>query len=64
MNRIIALVVLKAALGAGLALGFAVAPHGTAHPTLSITTTPTPLRLATTTRMAASMRMSRASTVG
>ena len=31
MNRTIALVVVKAALGAGLALGFAAAPHGTAH---------------------------------
>jgi hypothetical protein len=31
MNRSIALVVVKAALGAGLALGFASAPHGTAH---------------------------------
>ena len=31
MNRNIALVVVKAALGAGLALGFAAAPHGTAH---------------------------------
>ena len=30
MNRTIALVV-KAALGAGLALGFAAAPHGDAH---------------------------------
>ena len=29
--RTIALVVVKAALGAGLALGFAAAPHGTAH---------------------------------
>ena len=31
MNRTIALVVVKAALGAGLALGFAAAPHGVAH---------------------------------
>ncbi len=31
MNRTTALVVVKAALGAGLALGFAAAPHGTAH---------------------------------
>ena len=31
MNRTIALVVVKAALGAGLALGFAAAPHGMAH---------------------------------
>ena len=31
MNRTIALVVVKAALGAGLALGLAAAPHGTAH---------------------------------
>ena len=31
MNRIIALVVVKAALGTGLALGFAAAPRGTAH---------------------------------
>ena len=31
MHRTIALVVVKAALGAGLALGFAPAPHGTAH---------------------------------
>jgi hypothetical protein len=31
MNHTIALVVVKAALGAGLALGFAAAPHGTAH---------------------------------
>ena len=29
--RTIALVVVKAALGAGLALGFAAVPHGTAH---------------------------------
>jgi hypothetical protein len=28
MNRTIALVVVKAALGAGLALGLAAAPHG------------------------------------
>ena len=31
MNRIITLVIAKAALGAGLALGFAAAPHGIAH---------------------------------
>ncbi len=31
MNRSIALVIAKAVLGAGLALGFAAAPHGTAH---------------------------------
>jgi uncharacterized cupin superfamily protein len=31
MNRTIALVVVKAALGAGLALGFTTAPHGDAH---------------------------------
>jgi hypothetical protein len=31
MNRTVALVIAKAALGAGLALGFAAAPHGTAH---------------------------------
>ena len=30
MNRTIALVVVKAALGAGLALGFVSAPHGAA----------------------------------
>ena len=32
MNRTIALVVGKAAIGAALALGFAAAPHGTAQP--------------------------------
>src|SRR4029077_14303069 len=31
MNRTLALVVVKAALRAGLALGFAAAPHGVAH---------------------------------
>jgi hypothetical protein len=31
MNRTIALVVATATLGAGLALGFLAAPHGTAH---------------------------------
>ena len=31
MNRTIALVVVKAARGASLVLGFAAAPHGTAH---------------------------------
>ena len=31
MNRTIALVVVKAALGASLALGFTAAPHGDAH---------------------------------
>ena len=31
MNRTIALVVVKAALGAGLTLGFTAAPHGDAH---------------------------------
>ena len=39
MNRTIALFVVKAALGAGLALGFAAAPHGAAHadtPTVTV----------------------------
>jgi hypothetical protein len=31
MNRTSTLVIVKVALGAGLALGFAAAPHGTAH---------------------------------
>ena len=39
MNRTITLVVVKAAFGASLALGFAAAPHGVAHadtPTVTI----------------------------
>jgi hypothetical protein len=35
MNRCIAIIVAKTVLGAGLALGFATAPHGLAHPALT-----------------------------
>jgi hypothetical protein len=35
MNRCIAIIVAKTVFGAGLALGFAAAPHGVAHPTLT-----------------------------